>query len=174
MAANPIATFYEAQASATADIVRAALNGAQRIQQLTLQAMRPESSALPTTEQGVRFQREIVQTFAEMNNEIVRASYSMMERMRDALGVSSLSSLTPASFAPSGDADFNPMTIYDTAMRQWQTAVQQMMETPSVAMAVAGALDREGERKSARTGSRASPMASSGHTRKRKSTTRKR
>lgn len=173
MAANPIAAFYEAQASATADIVRASLNGAQRIQQLTLQAIRPDSSTLPTTEQGAQLHREIVQAFAEMNKEIVRASYSMMERMRDALGVSALSSLTPASFSPSGDADFNPMTIYDTAMRQWQTAVQQMMETPSVAMAVAGAFDRDNARKSARGGSRASPMASSG-TRGRKSTTRKR
>ena len=26
----------------------------------------------------------------------------------------------------------NPMAIYDSAMRQWQTAVQQMMETPAV------------------------------------------
>jgi hypothetical protein len=35
----------------------------------------------------------------------------------------------------------NPMAMYDSAMRQWQTAAQQLMETPAVAMAVASAAD---------------------------------
>ena len=38
--ANPIANFYEAQTVATAEIANAALNGMQRLQKLTLQAMR--------------------------------------------------------------------------------------------------------------------------------------
>ena len=33
----------------------------------------------------------------------------------------------------------NPIAMVDSAMRQWQTAVQQMMDTPGVAMAVASA-----------------------------------
>jgi hypothetical protein len=37
----------------------------------------------------------------------------------------------------------NPMAIYDSAMRQWQTAVQQMIETPAVAMAGVSARERE-------------------------------
>ncbi len=109
--ANPIANFYEAQTAATAEIAHAALNGMQRLQKLTLQAMRAgaggqfslaqsmatmrdggnvgrsvSEAAAPAAEQSARYQREMVQAIAEMNNNIVRASYSMMERMRDALG----------------------------------------------------------------------------------------
>ena len=109
--ANPIANFYEAQTVATAEIANAALNGMQRLQKLTLQALRAgageqlslaqsmasmrdggnisrsvSEAAAPAAEQGARYQREMVQAIAEMNNDIVRASYSMMERMRDALG----------------------------------------------------------------------------------------
>ncbi len=40
-----------------------------------------------------------------------------------------------------GESMTNPMAMVDSAMRQWQTAVQQMMETPAVAMAVASAED---------------------------------
>ena len=185
MVANPIATFYEVQAAATADIVRAALDGAERIQKLTLQAMRPGTAAggAPSVEQGARFQREVVQAFADMNNEIVRASYSMLQRMRDALGATAQSSITLApTFAVGSDDNVNPMAMYDTAMRQWQTAVQQMMETPSLAVGF-GAANDAGRRKTARFNTtRAAPssaapsMAASkpGRARKRKSTARKR
>ena len=109
--ANPIANFYEAQTVATAEIANAALNGMQRLQKLTLQALRAgaggqlslaqsmasmrdggdisrsiSDAAAPAADQSARYQREMVQPIAEMNNDIVRASYSMMERMRDALG----------------------------------------------------------------------------------------
>jgi len=163
---NPIANFYEAQTTATAEIAHAALNGMQRLQKLTLEAMRAgagnqltlaqsmatmrdgnigrsaSQAAAPAAEQGARYQREMVQAIADMNNDIVRASYSMMERMRDALGAAQGSMVT-ASVLPGlpagGGAMANPMAMYDSAMRQWQTAVQQMMETPAVAMAVASA-----------------------------------
>ena len=109
--ANPIANFYEAQTAATAEIAHAALNGLQRLQKLTLEAMRAGAggqlslaqsmatmrdggnagrsaaqAAVPAAEQSARYQREMVQAIADMNNDIVRASYSMMERMRDAVG----------------------------------------------------------------------------------------
>ena len=83
----------------------------QRLQKLTLEAMRAgaggqfslaqsmatmrdggntgrsvSEAAAPAAEQSARYQREMVQAIAEMNNDIVRASYSMMERMRDAFG----------------------------------------------------------------------------------------
>ena len=164
---NPIANFYEAQTTATAEIAHAALNGMQRLQKLTLEAMRAgagnqltlaqsmatmrdggsvgrsaSQAAAPAAEQSARYQREMVQAIADMNNDIVRASYSMMERMRDALGAAQGSMVT-ASVLPGlpagGGAMANPMAMYDSAMRQWQTAVQQMMETPAVAMAVASA-----------------------------------
>lgn len=169
---NPIANFYEAQTMATAEIARAALNGMQRLQKITLNAMRAgaggqltlaqsmssvrdagdvrrsvSEAAAPAAEQGARYQREMVQAIADMNNEIVRASYSMMERMRDALGTATQGSMAMTSALPglpaSGQGLTNPMAMYDSAMRQWQTAVQQMMDTPAVAMAVASAEDYE-------------------------------
>ncbi|MBA2413080.1 MAG: TIGR01841 family phasin [Burkholderiaceae bacterium] len=172
--ANPIANFYEAQTTATAEIVQAALNGMQRLQQLTLQALRTGAGgqfslaqsmagmrdggdvsramaegAAPAAEQSARYQRELLQAITEMNSDIVRASYSMMERMRDALGAASQGQGMASGFAgmpampgmPSSESMTNPMALYDSAMRQWQTAVQQMMETPSVAMAVSSAED---------------------------------
>lgn len=135
--ANPIARYYEAQTAATAEIVQAALNGMQRLQQITLQAMRADTTA-PAAEQTARFQRELLQTITEMNHDIVRASYSMMERMRDAFGTAAQ---VPAPMTSAFGLGNDPMALYDSAMRQWQTNVQQMMETPSVAMAVVGAID---------------------------------
>ena len=168
---NPIANFYEAQTIATAEIARAALDGLQRLQKLTLQAMRDSASgplslaqsmatmrdggnvsrsvsevAAPAAEQGARYQREMVQAIADMNNDIVRASYSMMERMRDALGAATQGSMMSSALPdlPTSGQDLtNPMAIYDSAMRQWQTAVQQMMETPVVAIARVSARERE-------------------------------
>ena len=164
--ANPIANFYEAQTVATAEIANAALNGMQRLQKLTLQAMRAgageqlslaqsmasmrdggnisrsvSEAAAPAAEQGARYQREMVQAIAEMNNDIVRASYSMMERMRDALGSATEGSMLSAlpGLPARGEGMTNTLAMVDSAMRQWQTAVQQMMETPAVAMAVASA-----------------------------------
>ena len=173
---NPIAHFYEAQAAATAEIVRAALSGAQRIQQLTLQMMRAGAAAnsTPPAEQGARFQQEVMQAFAEMNNEIVRASYSMMEKMRDTLGAATQSSIpTMPAFPLGGDAS-NPMAIYDSAMRQWQTNLQQMMQAPAAARAM-GFVDDDragsragSDRQSARKTAGKSPRG------KRKSATRKR
>ncbi len=137
--ANPITRYYEAQAAATAEIVQAALSGMQRLQQITLQAMRVNANE-PAGEHAARLQRESLQVFTDMNNAIAQASYSMMERMRDALGAGAVSM---PSFAYGNESLANPMTMYDAGMRQWQTAVQQMMETPSVAMAVASAVEDE-------------------------------
>ena len=164
--ANPIANFYEAQTVATAEIANAALNGMQRLQKLTLQAMRAgadgqlslaqsmasmrdggnisrsvSEAAAPAAEQSARYQREMVQAIAEMNNDIVRASYSMMERMRDALGSATQGSMLSAlpGLPARGEGMTNTLAMVDSAMRQWQTAVQQMMDTPAVAMAVVSA-----------------------------------
>ena len=175
--ANPIANFYEAQTAATAEIAHAALNGMQRLQKLTLDAMRAgadgqmslaqsmaamqdggnigraaSQAAAPAAEQGARYQREMVQAIAEMNNDILRASYSMMQRMQDALGAAQ-GPMTTGSVLPSmptSAAMTNPMAMYDLAMRQWQTAAQQLMETPAVAMAVASAADDDSPVRAAR------------------------
>jgi phasin family protein len=167
--ANPIAAFYEAQTAATAEIAQAALNGMQRLQKLTLEAMRAgageqfslaqsiatmrdggnparsiSEAAAPAAEQSSRYQREMVQAIAEMNNNVLRASYSMMERMRDAFetatqGAMPLASALPALSMMPSESMSNPMGMVDSAMRQWHTAVQQMMEQPAAAMAVASA-----------------------------------
>ena len=192
--ANPIANFYEAQTTATAEIAHAALNGLQRLQKLTLEAMRAGAggqlslaqsmtsmrdggnvgrsaaqAAAPAAEQSARYQSEMVQAIADMNNDIVRASYSMMERMRDAVGAAQGSLATPSALSglPMSGADMtNPMAMYDSAMRQWQTAVQQMMETPAVAMAVASADDDQPLRPA-----RAAPLRKRKRTAKRKAGT---
>lgn len=186
--ANPIANFYEAQTAATAEIAHAALNGLQRLQKLTLDAMRAGAggqlslaqsmatvrdggnagrsaaqAAAPAAEQSARIQREMVQAIADMNNDIVRASYSMMERMRDAVGAAQGSLAVQAALPGlpglpglpmSGASMTHPMAMYDSAMRQWQAAVQQMMETPAVAMAVASAEDDQPLRPARGTSSR--------------------
>ena len=167
---NPFATFYEAQTAATAEIAQAALDGMQRLQKLMLEAMRAGASgqfslaqsmstmrdggsparsiseaAGPAAEQGTRYQREMVQAIAEMNNNVLRASYSMMERMRDAFGSATQGAMPMgmASVLPGlsmgGERMTNPMATVDSAMRQWQTALQQMMDTPGVAMTIASA-----------------------------------
>lgn len=188
--ANPFASVYEAQTTAAAEIVQAALNGMQRLQQLTLQAMRAGAGgqfsiaqsmatmrdgsdvtravsdvAAPAAEQGARYQRELLQAISDMNNDVVRASYSMMERMREALTAATQGSLSMPSLpglAQGSDALTNPMALYDSAMRQWQTAVQQMMETPSVAMAIASAEgDEPGRPGSARGAKRSAKRKSS-------------
>ena len=185
---NPIASFYEAQTAATAEIAQAALNGMQRLQRITLQAMRAgaggqfslaqsmgamrdgsdvgramTSAAAPAAEQGARYQKELLQAIAEMNNDIARASYSMMESMRNALGAATQGSLRMTPNLPGGS---DPMAMYDSAMRQWQTAVQQMtnMAPPSIGTTAFGT-DTEGYAAPARASKRAA---------KRKSSTRKR
>ena len=92
----------------------------------------------------------MVQAIADMNNDIVRASYSMMERMRDALGAATQGSMASALSGSSGSrsSSTNPLEIYDSAMRQWQTAVQQMMDSPAVAMAVASTVEADRSRAS--------------------------
>ncbi|MEO8187085.1 MAG: TIGR01841 family phasin, partial [Burkholderiaceae bacterium] len=193
--ANPSANFYEAQTVATAEIANAALNGMQRLQKLTLQALRAgaggqlslaqsmasmgdggnisrsvSEAAAPAAEQSARYQREMVQAIAEMNNDIVRASYSMMERMRDALGGATQGSMLSAlpGLPARGEGMTNTLAMVDSAMRQWQTAVQQMMDTPAVAMAVVSA-DEERPRASsgatARKAKRPAKRKSGGRTR---------
>ena len=198
---NPIANFYEAQTIATAEFAHSALDGLQRLQKLTLQAMRDSASgplslaqsmatvrdagdvsrsvseaAGPAAEQSARYQRDMVQAVAAMNNDIVRASYSMMERMRDALGAATQGSMAMSSVLPdlaTGGQDLtNPMAIYDSAMRQWQTAVQQMIETPAVAMA--GVPARERERPRAAGTARAALKRPAKRSSKRKSSERSR
>ena len=153
--ANPFANFYEAQTTATAEIAQAALNGMQRLQKLTLEAMRAgaggqfslaqsmasmrdggdvsrslSQAAAPAAEQGARYQREMVQAIAEMNNDIVRASYSMMERMRDALGTATQGSMAMTSALPGlpmgGESTANPMAMVDSAMRQCRQRCAEM------------------------------------------------
>ena len=186
---NPLASFYEAQTAATAEIAQAALNGMQRLQRITLQAMRAgaggqfslaqsmgsmrdgtdvgramTSAAAPAAEQGARYQKELLQAIAEMNNDIARASYSMMESMRNALGAASQGSLNMTPHLLPGGSD--PMAMVDSAMRQWQTAVQQMtnMAPPSMdAMTFGNDAD-----------SYAAPARASKRPAKRKSSARKR
>lgn len=194
--ANPLANYFEAQTAATADIVQAALSGMQRIQQVTLKAMRTGAEGQfalaqsmtaargadagravadasgPASAQTARFQRELLQAIGEMNSNIMRSSYSMMERMRDAMSAVTSNTGTMLPTLPSSDAVDNPMAVYDAAIRQWQTTVQRMMDSPSVALAMATAGEESGARPSQAV--RTSSARSSRATGKRKGVSRKR
>jgi len=145
---NAMANYYEAQMEATAGVVQAALGGMQRMQEITLRAMREgagEQFALartlseardasdfsrmqtefgPAAEQMRRFQAELLQAITETNADIVRASYSMMERLRDTLAQSSG---TMGARMPFEGGAGSPLAMYETGIKQWQAAMQQLM-----------------------------------------------
>src|SRR5512145_1577017 len=110
---NPLAGYLEAQMAGTAGIVQAAMHGMQRVQEIMLRAMREgagEQMALarsvteardandlsrvggahagPAAEQLTRYQQELIGAVTEMNTEMIQASYSMMERVGQALAAS--------------------------------------------------------------------------------------
>jgi hypothetical protein len=145
---NAMANYYEAQMEATAGVVQAALGGMQRMQAITLRAMREgagEQFALartlsevrdasdfsrmqtefaPAGEQMRRFQAELLQAITETNADIVRASYAMMERLRDTL---SEASGTVGARMPFEGGAGSPLAMYESGIKQWQAAMQQLM-----------------------------------------------
>lgn len=149
-ATNAMANFYEAQMQATAGVVQAALSGMQRLQEITLRAMREGAGeqlayarsvseardahdlsrlqtefAGPAAEQMRRFQAELLQAITETNAEFVRASYGMMERLRDTLSESSGSMGAQMPFE--GGGTNSPLALYEAGLKQWQSAFQQLM-----------------------------------------------
>ena len=56
-----------------------------------------------------------------MNTEMVQASYSMMERVSQALAGSS-----SAMGLPAGGQAGGPMAAFEAGMRQWQGAMEQL------------------------------------------------
>jgi hypothetical protein len=147
-ATNAFANYYEAQMEATAGVVQAALSGMQRLQEITLRAMREgageqfalartlseardpsdfsrmQSGFAPATENVRRFQAELLQAITEANADIVRASYSMMERLRDTLAESSGAMRVGTPFEGGGGSS---LAVYETGLKQWQAAMQQLM-----------------------------------------------
>jgi phasin family protein len=146
---NAMANYYEAQMEATAGVVQAALSGMHRLQEITLRAMREgageqlayarsvtevrdanELSRLqtefagPAAEQMRRFQAELLQAITETNAEVVRASYAMMERLRDTLSESSGSM---GAQMPFEGGTTSPLAMYEAGLKQWQSAMQKMM-----------------------------------------------
>ena len=160
---NPVASYIEAQMSGTAGIVQAAMNGVQRVQEIMMRAMREgagERVALarsmagardaadisrvggahagPAAEQFTRYQQELIGAVSEMNNEMIQASYSMMERVGQALAVSASAVGLPSSNQAGG-----PMAAYAAGMRQWQGAMEQL--TQGVRNQVFSEAEEEGE-----------------------------
>jgi phasin family protein len=148
-ATNAMANYYEAQMQATAGVVQAALSGMQRLQEITLRAMREGAGeqlayarsatevrdasdlsrlqtefAGPAAEQARRFQAELLQALTETNAEIVRAAYAMMERLRDTLAESSGSM---GAQMPFEGGSTSPLAMYEAGLKQWQSAMQKMM-----------------------------------------------
>lgn len=145
---NPIASYVEAQMSGTAGIVQAAMHGVQRVQEIMLRAMREgageqmalarsmsgardaadisrvgEAHAGPASEQFTRYHQELIGAVTEMNTEMIQASYSMMERVGQALATSASAMGLPASGQAGG-----PMAAYEAGMRQWQGAMEQLTQ----------------------------------------------
>jgi hypothetical protein len=144
---NPVAGYIEAQMAGTAGIVQAAMHGMQRVQEIMLRAMREgaggqlalarsvtqardasdlsrvgEAHAGPATEQFTRYQQELFSAVTEMNTEMIQASYSMMERVGQALAASAGALGMPAG------SQAGPMAAYQAGVRQWQGAMDQMAQ----------------------------------------------
>jgi hypothetical protein len=153
---NPMASFFEAQMTGTTDIMRATLDGMQRLQEITLRALREGAGGQmtlarsltdardpadlsraqkeltgPVAEQAGRFQQELLQAITEMNGEVIRASYSMMERLSGAMAESSAAAgvQLPAGGAGGTAGMQSPLAMYEAGLKQWQNAVQQMSQT---------------------------------------------
>ena len=151
---NPLAGYLEAQMAGTAGIVQAAMHGMQRVQEIMLRAMREgagEQMALarsvteardandlsrvggahagPAAEQLTRYQQELIGAVTEMNTEMIQASYSMMERVGQALAASA------SAMGLQGGGQGGAMAAYEAGVRQWQGAMERMTQAAS---AVAG------------------------------------
>jgi Phasin protein len=145
---NPVAGYLEAQMAGTAGIVQAAVHGMQRVQEIMLRAMREgagggmalarsmteardaadlsrvgEAHAGPASEQFTRYQQELIGAVTEMNTEMIQASYSMMERVGQALSASA-----GAMGMPVGAQGAGPLAAYEAGVRQWQGAMQKMAQ----------------------------------------------
>ena len=145
---NPLAGYIEAQMAGTAGIVQAALHGMQRVQEILLRAMREgageqmalartvtqardasdfsrvgEAHAGPAAEQFTRYQQELIGAVTEMNTDVIQASYSMMERVGQALAASAGAIGVPASGQGGG-----PMAAFQAGVRQWQGAMERMTQ----------------------------------------------
>lgn len=159
---NPVAGYIEAQMTGTAGIVQAAMHGMQRLQEIMLRALREGAGgqlslarsmteardvgdvsraggaiAGPAAEQATRYQQELISAVTEMNTEMMQASYSMMERVGQALAASAAAMGLPAGAQTGG-----PMAAYEAGMRQWQGAVERMAQA---ATGQGGAADDEGD-----------------------------
>jgi phasin family protein len=144
---NPVAGYIEAQMAGTAGIVQAAMQGMQRVQSIMLRAMREgagEQLALarsmaeardpadltrvggahtgPAAEQFTRYQQELIGAVTDMNTEVIQASYSMMERVSQALAASAAAMGMPAG------GQGGPMAAFEAGVRQWQGAVERMTQ----------------------------------------------
>jgi len=145
---NPVAGYLEAQMAGTAGIVQAAVHGMQRVQEIMLRAMREgaggqmalarsmteardasdlsrvgEAHAGPATEQFTRYQQELIGAVTEMNTEMIQASYSMMERVGQALAASA-----SAMGVPVGAQGAGPLAAFEAGVRQWQGSMQKMAQ----------------------------------------------
>jgi hypothetical protein len=145
---NPLAGYIEAQMSGTAGIVQAAMHGMQRVQEIMLRAMREgaggqfslarsmseardaadvsragSAHAGPAAEQFSRYQQELIGAVTEMNTEVIQASYSLMERVGNALAASA-----SAMGMPPGTQSVTPMAAFEAGVRQWQGAMERMSQ----------------------------------------------
>jgi hypothetical protein len=146
---NPLASYIEAQMAGTAGIVQAAVQGMQRVQEIMLRAMREGAgeqlamarsvsqvrdasdlsrmgeAAAPAAEQFTRYQQELIKAVTEMNTEMIQASYSMMERVGQALAGSSAAM---GMGMPAGGQGGGPLAAYQAGMRQWQGAMESLRQ----------------------------------------------
>lgn len=153
---NPLAGYIEAQMTGTAGIVQAAVQGMQRVQEIMLRAMREGAgeqlamarsvsqvrdasdlsrmgeAAAPAAEQFTRYQQELIKAVTEMNTEMIQASYSMMERVGQALAGSTAAMGMPAMGMPASGQGGGPLAAYQAGMRQWQGAMESLRQAAGV------------------------------------------
>lgn len=153
-----IAGFYRAQVESAQDLTAASMEGFERLQQLTLQALREQLDnqfrlvgtvtsrsaealvdpeiARPAFDRMIDLQRQMADTVVRTN-----------QRVLSAVGVSAQRGVEQGSRVPddAGDADY--MALATTALQQWQELTHRMLDAFHQQFAAAtGEIQRQGQR----------------------------
>jgi phasin family protein len=153
-----IAGFYRAQVESAQDLTAASMEGFERIQQLTLQALREQIDnqfrlastvtsrsaealvdpqiARPAFDRVIELQRQFADTVVRTN-----------QRMLSAVGVSAQRGVEQGSRLPDDGVDVDYAALATTALQQWQELTHRMLDAFHQQFAEAtGEIQRQGQR----------------------------
>jgi phasin family protein len=157
-ATGSIAGFYRSQVESAQDLTAASMEGFERLQQLTLQAMRQQIDnqfrlmstvtsrsaealvdpeiARPAFDRVIELQRQLADTVVRTN-----------QRMLSAVGVSAQRGMEQGSRLPEDGVDIDYSALATTALQQWQELTHRMLDAFHQQFAQAtGEIQRQGQR----------------------------